>query len=102
MRLLSHLALGCLCSLLILETSLASSPLIENIDISQTSTQSNLTPEERQHVLAECEGFSKEDGISQEHLAAYLKTCVDELSAAVQLAIDELKTKPGSMTVNNN
>ena len=102
MRLLSHLVLGCLCSLLVVEASLATAPNIENIDIAQTSTKSNLTLEERQYVLAECKEFSKEDGISQEHLPAYLKTCFEELSAAVQIAIDELKTSPESITVNTN
>ena len=102
MRLLNRLVLGCLYSLFIVEVSLATTPLVGSNVATQNSTKANLTPEERQYVLAECEGFSKEDGISQEHLPAYLKTCFDELSAAVQLAIDELDIEPESMTVNNN
>ena len=102
MRLLNQLVLGCLCSLLFAGASFATAPLIQNVGIAQTSSKTNLTPEEREYVLAECKGFSKEDDISQEHLSAYLKTCFEELSAAVQIAMDKLKTEPESTTVNNN
>ena len=100
MRFLNHWVLGCLCSILIAEAVLANVPTIENVDAAKTSTQTNLSPEERQYVLAECENFSKEDGISQEQLSDYLKTCFDELSAAVQIAIDKLKAEAASVTVN--
>ncbi len=102
MRILNGLALGCICTLLFVETSLANVPLLKDTEADGMIAKSKLTLEERQYVLTQCEGFSKEDGISDEHLSAYLKTCFDELSAAVLIAIDELNTKSESMAANSN
>ena len=60
-----------------------------------------LGPKENQYILQECEGFANEDNVSLDKRADYIKTCIDELSAAVKNAMDEIQAKSGSLITNN-
>ena len=91
MKLLTHLVFGCCCTVLCSALSFATVPM-----------QTNLSPEEKQYVLLECENFAEEDSINPEQYLTYIETCVEELSTAVQLAIDELQKNSESANVNNS
>ena len=103
MKLLTHLILGGCLSLVFLIPSHATSPKPINLDkgeITSSMPKSSLTLEESQYVLEECESFANEDDISSDHLSAYIKTCIEELSAAVKLALDNLQKQSDSVASN--
>ena len=99
MKLLSHSFCRACCILCILATSMAiNAGDFNNVSTSKetlTSHSSNsLGSDEMKYITLECEAFAKEDGVSNEHRSNYIKTCITELSTAVQNAIDKLQIQP--------
>lgn len=78
----------CLC-----QTSLATDnpPRISSIKQVTSSPQHSLDAEEIRYIRLECENFAELDKVSEEKHSTYMKLCIDELSAAVKNAIDELQ-----------
>lgn len=96
---LSRLLMGC-CYLLCLSGVSLATDVNNPSDENATSSQSNkLSTEEMKYILQECEGFATEDKITPEKRAAYIETCMGELSAAVENAIEQLQINSESTSV---
>lgn len=95
MTLLPHALLRSCILFCILSTATAN-PAPNNS--SASSALGSLSSEELHYVVLECESFAKKDNVSQDHHSNYIKTCIDELGAAVKNAIDKLHTKSGPAT----
>lgn len=89
MKLLTNPVIGCFCLTLLISS---------NATVATELTE--LSPEEEEYVLQECEKFATEDEISSENHLAYIETCVAELSEAVQMAISALDTNSQSKDIH--
>ena len=81
------------CCWLTLTTAISANDTLSNNpseNITSSSLDNGLGSEEMRYIRLECEGFADEDKIAEELRAPYIETCIEELSAAVKQAIDQL------------
>lgn len=68
-------------------------PSVKKEDPSDKLKNIKVSPEEKAFIVSQCRQFATEDGITEEHMNAYLDVCVSELTIAVKSAIYERKQK---------
>lgn len=93
MKLLHQLLAGSCFLLHLSEASLANEIETDNTSdkVVASSLKMNLSSEQVHYIRLECEGFAEEDNISSKEHPAYIKTCVEELSIAVEHAIKQIQ-----------
>ena len=99
-----YLMTGALCLFVAYPTFADTEHLPKEVSTASTTRLSTatLSEDDMHYVRLECEGFAKEDQITDEQLENYLETCVSELSAAVESAIKNLQNSLDSPKTNKN